>query len=253
MNREELEEYVGVTAYSMGQVEKDYLQHIVLGALSRRLGGALVFKGGTALQKLGVILRFSEDLDFTAVEPVSSSQLEEASVSALRAFNFPPVVDRLVDDERTVGLRVKVQGPLFRGPRTLSSITLEVSRREGVARRPDKHEIAPPYRDVLPYFVLAMNLEEVLAEKVRALATRQKARDLYDLAQLAKRGMTLDAGLVERKLLYYGVPLDRALVLERARQLEAGWDSELRDLVETVPPFEGAFVALERLLNQGAV
>jgi predicted nucleotidyltransferase component of viral defense system len=250
MNREELEEYVGVTAYSMGQVEKDYLQHIVLGTLSRRLGGALVFKGGTALQKLGVIHRFSEDLDFTAREPVSASQLEEASVSALRAFNFPPVVDRLVDDERTVGFRVKVQGPLHKGPKTLCSIALEVSRREEVVRRPARHEVGPPYRDVLPYFVLVMDLEEVLAEKVRALATRQKARDLYDLAQLAKLDLKLDEGLVERKLLYYGVPMGHALVLERARRLEAGWDSELRDQVEAVPPFKGAFEALERLLNQ---
>ena len=249
MNREELKEYVGVTAYSMGQVEKDYLQHIVLGALSRRLGGALVFKGGTALQKLGIIQRFSEDLDFTAREPVSISQLEEAFVSALKAFNFPPVVDRLADDERTIGFRVKVQGPLYRGPKTYCSITLEVSRREEVARQPARHEVAPPYRDVLPYFVLTMDLEEMLAEKVRALATRQKARDLYDLAQLARRDLVLDEDLVERKLAYYGMPLDRALVLERSRQLEAGWDAELRDLVEVVPPFKEAMAMLERLLS----
>jgi len=249
MNREELKEYLGVTAYSMGQVEKDYLQHIVLGALSRRLGGALVFKGGTALQKLGVIQRFSVDLDFTAREPVSYPQLEVASMSALKAFNYLPVVDRLVDDERTVGFRVKVQGPLYRGPKTHCSIVLEVSRREEVARQPARHEIAPPYRDVLPYFVLTMDLEEMLAEKVRALAMRQKARDLYDLAQLARRDLVLDEGLVERKLAYYGMPLDRALVLERSRQLEAGWDTELRDLVEVVPPFKEAMAMLERLLS----
>ena len=249
MNREELKEYLGVTAYSMGQVEKDYLQHIVLGALSRRLGGALVFKGGTALQKLGVIKRFSGDLDFTAREPVSYPQLEEASVSALKAFNFPPVVDGPVDDERTIGFRLKVQGPLYRGPKTHCPIDLEVSRREEVARQPARHEIAPPYRDVLPYFVLTMDLEEMLAEKVRALATRQKARDLYDLAQLARRDLVLDEGLVERKLAYYGMPLDRALVLERSRQLEAGWDAELRDLVEVVPPFREAMAMLERLLS----
>ena len=249
MNREELKVYVGVTAYSMGQVEKDYLQHIVLGALSRRLGGALVFKGGTALQKLGVIQRFSEDLDFTGREPVSQTQLEEASVSALRAYNFPPVVDRRMDGERTVGFRLKVQGPLYRGPRTYCSIALEVSRREEVIREPAMHEVGPPYRDVLPYFVLVMDPGEVLAEKVRTLATRQRARDLYDLAQLEERRLVLDVDLVERKLEYYGVPLDRVLLLERARMLEAGWISELRDLVDVVPPFKEAFGALERLLG----
>ncbi len=251
MNREELRAYVGVTAHSMGHVEKDYLQHIVLGALSRRLGGALVFKGGTALQKLGVVQRFSEDLDFTAVAPVTLEQMEEASTSALRAFNFPPVVDRPLDDERTVGLRLKVQGPLYSGPRTYCSITLEASRREEVVRPPDRHEVTPPYRDVLPYFVLAMRLEEVLAEKVRTLMTRQRARDLYDVAQLAGRDLVLDTGLVERKLAYYGTPFDRALMIRRTRELEAGWDAELRDLVEVVPPFEEALEALEGLVSDG--
>jgi predicted nucleotidyltransferase component of viral defense system len=249
MNREELKVYVGVTAYSMGQVEKDYLQHIVLGALSRRLGSALVFKGGTALQKLGVIQRFSEDMDFTGSEPVSLKVLEEASVNALKAFNFPPFVDRRIDDERTIGFRLKVEGPLFRGPRTYCSIALEVSRREEVVRKPARHEIAPTYRDVLPYFVLVMDLEEALAEKVRALATRKRARDLYDVVQLEERRLVLDVGLVERKLEYYGMPLDRALLLERASMLEAGWESELRDLVEVVPPYKEAFGALERLLE----
>ncbi len=249
MNRDELKSYVGVTAFSMGQVEKDYLQHIVLGSLSRRLGGALVFKGGTALQKLGVVRRFSEDLDFTATEAVSLPRLEEASVTALRAFNFPVVVDRPVDDERTVAFRLKVQGPLYRGPRTLCSITVEVSRREVVVQAPERHEIAPPYRDVLPYVVLAMQLEEVLAEKVRALATCHRARDLYDIAVLERRGLVLDAGLVEGKMEYYGNRLDRAQVLRRARALEAGWVAELRDLVEVVPPFGEAIEALERLLR----
>ena len=65
MNRDELRKYIGITGYSLGHVEKDYFQHIILGALSRNFGETLVFKGGTALQKLGVINRFSEDLDFT--------------------------------------------------------------------------------------------------------------------------------------------------------------------------------------------
>ena len=49
----------------------------------------------------------------------------------------------------------------------------------------------------------------MLAEKVRALATRQRARDLYDLAQLARRDLVLDEGLVERKPAHHGVPRDR--------------------------------------------
>ena len=63
MNRGELRRYVGSTGHTLGHVEKDYLQHIVLAAYSRKMAGHLVFKGGTALQKLGVVARFSEDLE----------------------------------------------------------------------------------------------------------------------------------------------------------------------------------------------
>jgi len=55
MNRDELKEYIGTTAFSLGHVEKDYFQHIILSGFSRRLSSSLVFKGGTALQKTGII------------------------------------------------------------------------------------------------------------------------------------------------------------------------------------------------------
>ena len=74
MNRNELRRYIGITGYSLGQVEKDYFQHIVLAALSRKMAGSLVFKGGTALQKAGVVSRFSEDLDFTLTGDIASGR-----------------------------------------------------------------------------------------------------------------------------------------------------------------------------------
>jgi len=86
MNREELRRYVGVTRFSLGQVEKDYFQHIVLGAISRRMAGLLVFKGGTALQKMGLLTRFSEDLDFTITGEVTLEWLKgTASTATVRS------------------------------------------------------------------------------------------------------------------------------------------------------------------------
>ena len=66
LSRKNLESMRSVLGYNLGQVESDYLQHILLLLLSRRAGNWLVFKGGTALQKAYGLNRFSDDLDFTS-------------------------------------------------------------------------------------------------------------------------------------------------------------------------------------------
>ena len=65
ITKEDLKEYGRTFGFNLGQAEKDYLQHIFLLFLSRNISNELVFKGGTALQKIYGINRFSIDLDFT--------------------------------------------------------------------------------------------------------------------------------------------------------------------------------------------
>lgn len=48
-------------------VEKDYWVCEVLRAIVGAYGDAVVFKGGTSLEKLRIIQRFSEDLDLLVV------------------------------------------------------------------------------------------------------------------------------------------------------------------------------------------
>ena len=66
LNRKNLESMKTVLGFNLGQVERDYLQHILLLFLYRHAGNWLVFKGGTALQKIFGLNRFSEDMDFTS-------------------------------------------------------------------------------------------------------------------------------------------------------------------------------------------
>jgi len=46
--------------------------------------------------------------------------------------------------------------------------------------------------EVLPFFVIVMNKDEILAEKIRTFITRNRARDIYDLWFLLQRGAGLD-------------------------------------------------------------
>ncbi len=237
MNREELKKYIGITGHSLGQVEKDYLQHIILGAISRNMGGEITFKGGTALQKTGIVTRFSEDLDFTARKPQTMERLSRAVTSALDAYNYPSESDRTMDDERTIGFRLLIQGPLYKGPESLSSVRIEISKRESVFEEPERKEIAPPYADILPYIIEVMNPEEIASEKVRAILTRSKARDMYDLYMLMLGGKKPDLDTVNQKLQYYDLEFNRENFMKQCKLLERKWDSEMAQLVGETPSF----------------
>src|SRR3990170_1812369 len=65
--------------YPLAIAEKDYFLAIVLQIIyNSDLKDKLVFKGGTAIHHLYLDqLRFSEDLDFTALETVSIDDLRE--------------------------------------------------------------------------------------------------------------------------------------------------------------------------------
>src|SRR3989337_1771728 len=66
LSRKSLESMKSTLGLNLGQIERDYLQHIVLLFLYRHAGNWLVFKGGTSLQKAYGLNRFSDDLDFTS-------------------------------------------------------------------------------------------------------------------------------------------------------------------------------------------
>ena len=250
MNREELLRYKGVTGFSLGQVEKDYLQHIVLSALSRNISGMIAFKGGTALQKSGIITRFSEDLDFTAREEFSIERLMKITTGVFSAYNYPMEIDNELDDERTSSFRMKIQGPLYQGLRSLSSLRIEVSKREAILMPTDRMEITPLYSDIMPYVLEIMHKDEIAAEKVRAILTRDKARDLYDFYFLSGRKIRLSAKVLDEKLEYYNMKFDAEGFIDKCEQYEKIWNPEMRYLVGTPPSFQQVMDEVRKRINE---
>ena len=250
MNRDDLRRYIWITGYNLGQVEKDYFQHIILGALSRNGAGSLVFKGGTALQKTGVTTRFSEDLDFTMRAPATLDSLKDTVAGTIRNYNYPVGANNFEESERSVSFRLKIEGPLFRNGRGACTVRLEASRREKVLLEPEMREFAPPYVDVLPYILAVMRPDEMLAEKCRAVLTRQKARDLYDLHRLLEKGARMDSALVDSKLEYYGMSFDIDVFSEKCARLGPGWDRELGTLMMNPPSFDAVSTAVRKALRQ---
>ena len=50
----------------------------------------------------------------------------------------------------------------------------------------------------------SMSIEEIMAEKVQALAYAKKPRHLYDMWYLFRQGVKFDSNLVHSKLTFYG-------------------------------------------------
>jgi predicted nucleotidyltransferase component of viral defense system len=249
MNRDELRSYLGITGNSLGQIEKDYCQHIVLGALSREQGGMLVFKGGTALQKTGIIRRFSEDLDFTANGDVVPSKLEKVVLKVFSAYNYKASCIDQKENDLAFSFNIRIQGPLYNGPQSHCKIRLEVSRREAVLMGPRQVHIDPPYRDIVPYVLETMFSREMAAEKVRAIMTRNKPRDLYDLFMILRQGGMIDTAMAEKKLRYYDRTFNKGEFLRKCKGFGRTWAKDLEMLVDDVPAFKVAYGTIVKVLQ----
>lgn len=96
--------------YPLAVAEKDYFLAVVLQIIyNSELKDKLVFKGGTAIHHLYLDqLRFSEDLDFNAISPISIDDFEDA----FKPFGFLEIVDINQSDFSLKIQRLKFTGPL---------------------------------------------------------------------------------------------------------------------------------------------
>lgn len=152
----------------------------------------LALKGGTCLRKVYFedMARFSLDLDFVRLEKAESSEaiLEVAEIIEGTHYGITfSLSDVYVNAEKNAG------GALFNYKHDWNEavFTLDLSLRAkpllAVVKKP---LIVESYFRHLPFEppeVNCLQLEEVLAEKIRAAYERTKVRDLYDLSFAAKK------------------------------------------------------------------
>lgn len=71
--------------------------------------------------------------------------------------------------------------------------------------KPTKSTISTNYPIIFTSFINHLSGDEIVAEKVRAIMTREKGRDIYDLWFLLNKNILIDNNLVEEKLKYYDI------------------------------------------------
>ena len=191
-------------------VEKELLHHDIL----REMSGAdlltgLTFIGGTCLRACYGSARLSEDLDFTGGTAFKRKDLAELG---------NVLTEKL---QTRYGLPVAVSEPVKSGGKvTTWKLTIETRgiKKHLPAQRIHVDICAIPSHDPRPMMLRnlygidlgtsglilqAQSREEILADKIIALAFREnrvKNRDLWDIAWLVQQGVALPAHLIPLKI-----------------------------------------------------
>lgn len=180
-------------------VYREYLQILFLNKLYKyEKSSQVFFKGGTAIHFLFGASRFSEDLDFT----VTVSESDFLSFIYVVFKEFEKEGEYSFKERKTItGKRFLLTANRDVLPYA-TFINLDFSFREKVLR-PEKSTFDTPYPVIFTSFIYHLSREEIYAEKIRALLTRQKGRDLFDLWFLSSQGVLINNDLVKEKLKYY--------------------------------------------------
>ncbi|MEX2365976.1 MAG: nucleotidyl transferase AbiEii/AbiGii toxin family protein, partial [Pseudohongiellaceae bacterium] len=143
--------------------------------------------------------------------------------------------------------RVGYRGPMQRRG-DLPRIKLDLTDDEVLVMEPVMRAVHHPYSDrpAEGIHVLCYDFEEVFAEKVRALAERERPRDLYDVVHLYRReGLNPDRAQIMRvlgeKCRFKGIaiPSLSSLANQPERlELEADWEQMLAHQLPVLPPFQ---------------
>jgi len=238
ISKKELKNYKKIAQYNLGQAEKDYLQNIILFILYQEIGQELIFKGGTALSKCFGSDRFSEDLDFTMLKKKNFQEIIE---KGLKRF-FLEYEVKEINTENSLNLIFRIKGPLYNGSRqSLCKIKLDFSKRETIEAAITNKKIGY-YMDNLPVFeIVCMNLKEILAEKVRTIYTRNKARDVYDINFLINRKIDYDLKLINKKLSFYNLKFSVKTFKNKLLEKKGIWEREMKSLVKKTNDFEEVY------------
>jgi len=246
-------------------VEKDYVLGWVLAAISTHARlSAWVFKGGTCLKKCFFeTYRFSEDLDFTIPPEVDlpaesiSNDLAEVGIWVEEQAGIRLPADKIKVEQYTnprgresFQAKVAYACRLNLSPNSLHRIKFDITQDELLVDQPDLRAVSHPYDDAQDPApgVRCYSVDEILAEKARALYERQgRARDVYDLVHLSRdfRG-SISAqkatAVLRRKFEFKQLPEPTVeLIVGRVDEdtLRANWEHQLDHQLPQLPPVDG--------------
>lgn len=208
-------------------IVREYFQLVFLRHLYNETGSnRIFFKGGTAVHLVYKAPRFSEDLDFTV--NMDENDFIILLENIIRSFQH--------EEEVAWKERKTITGRRFLltfEPAVVSYqtyINLDFSFRE-IVLHPQKSILETAYPVLFTTYVHHLSAEEIAAEKIRAIMTRRKGRDVYDLWYLLTKNVSLNNTFVREKLKYYSLTVKREDIIQRIASFNA------KDFILDVRPF----------------
>lgn len=178
-------------------VVREYFQQLFLSRLYQEKGSdGLLFKGGTALRIIWQSPRFSEDLDFTGVN-ITIKGIETLMAGTLARIEMEGIQTEIVESTNTSGGYLAIfqfETSEYRG-----RIQIEVSLRNGKKRSGTATLVQSDL--VVPYTLIHLKQEILVAEKIWACLARGKARDFYDLYFILRSRMAFKGAFIQDKQL----------------------------------------------------
>lgn len=252
-------------------LERDYLLSWILAGMFEvgALRKTLVFKGGTALKKCYFgNYRFSEDLDFSGIEGVPTGNametaMQEACATAKSSLDEYAPVEIVCNRYTEKGAHPGGQEAFtiharFPWQRELHTrVMVETSIDEKVLKPTQRKKIIHEYGEPIETQVQIYALEEIIAEKLRAILQhieklqrrgwgRSRARDYYDLWRVFKaykKELRLDdfTPFLREKCALRNVTFNGPEDFFQPKMMEyveKTWTQWLGPLVPGLPPFK---------------
>ncbi len=242
-------------------IEKDYVLNWLLDGIanSSALSDKWIFKGGTCLKKCYFEeYRFSEDLDFTIIDKTHINQeflLSEFKNIAAWIYEESgiemPEPGMSFEEYTNPRGEISIQGIIpYKGPMQRRgnnpTVKLDLTHDELMVNNPVIRKIHHPYSDTKSMQIKTYSMEEIYAEKLRALVERLRPRDLYDVIHLhndrrwkPERMKVLDTLI--KKCEFKGVPVPTMAVLisgGKLKEMIEEWDSMLAHQIADLEPYE---------------
>lgn len=249
-------------------LERDYcLAWLLAGIAESEIKAVLGFKGGTALKRCYFgDYRFSEDLDFTLIEPMPFEELARrlepvyAVVQEASGIAFTFGREDRLPHVNSYTFYLRYVGPLPRG----NDVKVDVTLRERLVYPLQERLVLRGYEEFadLPgnRLIQVYSLAEIATEKTLALAdpARNEPRDLYDLWHLtSNEGIELGAlvDAMRQKLEFRGKPFEgiAEAIRKKEARLKRLWSGRLAYQMTVLPEFDTVFRALQRALRQADI
>ena len=280
--KREIEKHAEANNVAKSTVDKDWvLGHFIDAIFSvPECRESLIFKGGTCLRKCYFPdYRFSEDLDFTSSNPdfeLDKKILGKITNLITKRTGIPLYVQELsplIFEDRLTGYKAMVK---FWGAdhsrnqappppeRWTTSIKIEIILFEQLVFPIEMRAVHHRYSDKLseePLTVPCYSINEVLAEKLRALIQRSYTapRDFYDIWYLSENVPDIDWTVVteafHKKMAFKGLTftgIDQMINEENDKRLKAAWENSLAHQIpeKNMTEYETVKKGISRLLNR---